>query len=187
MKQKIIIIAGPSGVGKATIEKELFKINDLKLCFSCSATTRSPRHGEQDGREYYFLSNSSFDQKIVKNEFLEWNEHFNNKYGTLKTEINRILQSGYTPLVEVDVEGVKNIIKYASDKYELVTIFIMPPSVTELERRIRYRNTENEEQLKVRLERYYKEIDAQKIFKYIIINNDISETVTQIVKIIKGS
>ncbi len=187
MKHKIIIIAGPSGVGKATIEAELFKIKDLKLRFSCSATTRLPRYDEKEGKHYYFLSNSSFDEKIAKDEFLEWNAHFNNKYGTLKIEINRILQSGYIPLVEVDVEGVKNIIKQASDKYELITIFIMPPSVSELERRIRNRNTENEQQLKIRLERYYKEIDAQKIFKYIIVNNDISETVTQIVKIIKGS
>lgn len=185
MNHKIVIIAGPSGVGKATIETELFKASDLKLCFSCSATTRLPRHGEVDGKQYYFLTEAEFDKKIANNEFLEWNAHFAHKYGTLNDEITRILAKGCIPFLEVDVEGAKRIIKKVQDKYNLITIFIMPPSIVELERRIRNRNTENEQELQSRLQRYHKEINDSKIFQHIIMNKNVQETVAQITRIIK--
>ncbi len=187
MNQKIVIIAGPSGVGKATIEFELFKIKALKLRFSCSATTRSPRKGEVEGKQYYFLTEQEFNKKIVKNEFLEWNAHFSHKYGTLKTEITNIFNKGYTPVIEVDVDGAQKIIAQIKDKYKLLTFFIMPPSIEELERRIRCRNTESECELKTRLDRYYKEINASKIFNHIIINQNVEKTAAQIAKIIKES
>lgn len=186
-KNKIVIFAGPSGVGKATIEKELFKIKSLKLYFSCSATTRLPRKNELEGKHYYFLTHEEFNQKIKNDEFLEWNEHFDNKYGTLNSEINNIIKQGYIPFLEVDVNGAKRIIEKAQKKYDLITIFIMPPSIIELERRIRERNTENESQLQLRLRRYHQEINASKIFQHIIMNKDIKETAAQIAKIIQQS
>ncbi|WP_236630701.1 guanylate kinase [Mycoplasma sp. ATU-Cv-508] len=138
------------------------------------------------GRHYYFLSEKEFNEKVKKNEFFEWNQHFFHKYGTLKSELERISKLGYVPFLEIDVEGAKQIINSQTHNYRLVTIFIMPPSVAELERRIRERATESEVQLKERLVRYNKEIADSKLFEHVIVNDDLDKVVAKIKKIVQA-
>ncbi|MGL5519852.1 MAG: guanylate kinase [Metamycoplasmataceae bacterium] len=184
---KIIIIAGPSGVGKGTIEKELFKIKELNLIFSVSATTREKRDGEKEGESYYFINKEKFNEKIKNNEFLEWSKHLNNFYGTLIEEVETKLKKGFNVLVEVDTIGAINIInkyKEMSKEDQLITIFIEPPSLEELEKRIRNRNTELDDQIKIRLEKAKIEIGERNNFSYCIINKTIEKSVKLIYDLI---
>ncbi|MGL5357784.1 MAG: guanylate kinase [Metamycoplasmataceae bacterium] len=184
---KIIIIAGPSGVGKGTIEKELFKIKELNLIFSVSATTRDKRDGEKEGESYYFITKEKFNEKIKNNEFLEWSMHLNNFYGTLIKEVETKLEKGFNVLVEVDTIGAINIInkyKEMNQEDQLITIFIEPPSLKELEKRIRNRNTELDDQIKIRLEKAKIEIEERNNFSYCIINKTIENSVKMIYDLI---
>lgn len=185
---KIIIITGPSGVGKGTIENELFKINELNLSLSCSVTTRKKRDGEVQGEHYYFIDKEDFINKINNDEFLEYSKHFDNYYGTLKSEVNKLLENGKNVIVEVDTIGAINIINELKDKKEnnLISIFIKPPNLGVLEERIRKRNSENDESIKKRLLKAKKEIKQTSYFMFIIINNNLMNSVKEIVKIIKG-
>lgn len=185
---KIIIITGPSGVGKGTIENELFKINELNLSLSCSVTTRKKRDGEVQGEHYYFIDKEDFINKINNDEFLEYSKHFDNYYGTLKSEVNKLLENGKNVIVEVDTIGAINIINKLKDKKEnnLISIFIKPPNLGVLEERIRKRNSENDESIKKRLLKAKKEIKQTSYFMFIIINNNLMNSVKEIVKIIKG-
>lgn len=180
---KLIIFTGPSGVGKATIEENLFKIKELKLKFSVSATTRKPRDYEKNGEHYHFISSEEFNEKINNNDFLEWNEHFSNRYGTLKEEVDRIVKEGDNPFLEVDIEGAKSVVNnYDGDFF---SIFILPPSIQELEKRIRIRNTETEDQIQKRLERYKIELAMKDNFTYVVVNDNIDKTVKKIKEIIQ--
>lgn len=186
---KIIIIAGPSGVGKGTIENELFKIPSLKLALSCSITTRKKRDKEVDGEHYYFVDNDEFESKIKNDEFLEYTKHFDNYYGTLKSEVNKLIEKGHNVIVEVDTIGAINIIKkFRSENNlnKLISIFIKPPNLDVLEKRIRERNSETDESIKQRLKKAKKEIKQTNDFMFIIVNNKLSESVKSIAKIIKG-
>ena len=184
--EKVIIFTGPSGVGKATIEKKLFSDKELNLELSISATTRKKRINEEEGKHYYFISNVEFEEKIKNNNFIEWSGHFSNKYGTLLSEINRIIEKGRIPFLEVETNGAKNIIeKYGNEK--LISIFLMPPSFAELEKRVRERNTDSEEQIQQRLKRYQEEIQHANIFQHVVVNRNVEETYLEIKKIIKGS
>lgn len=186
---KIIIIAGPSGAGKGTIEKELFKDESLSLAFSVSATTRNPRPGEIDKEHYYFLKKDEFKKLIDKNRFIEWSNHLNNYYGTLISEVESKLNEGFNVLVEVDTTGALNIIeKYTKENKieELITIFIMPPSIEELEKRILNRKSENDKSLKVRLAKAQEEMELSKNFMYCVINDKINLSTKKIKEIIKN-
>ncbi|MGL5617754.1 MAG: guanylate kinase [Metamycoplasmataceae bacterium] len=185
---KIIIITGPSGVGKGTIEKELFKISDLKLALSCSMTTRKKREAEIEGKHYYFVDNNEFQKRVDNNEFLEYSKHFDHYYGTLKSEVDRLLQNGHNVIVEVDTIGAINIIKKFKEENKmniLISIFVEPPSIEVLEQRIRSRNSETDESIKLRLEKAKKEIKQTSDFMFIIINNKLSDSVDNIANIIK--
>ena len=184
-KGKLIIFSGPSGVGKTSVEKVLFKNKTLNLHFSCSATTRKQRAGEINGEHYFFISDEEFNDKIKENKFIEWNQHFSNKYGTLKTEINEIIKIGKNPFLEVETNGAVNIMKqYNSD--EIISIFMKHPSISELENRIRTRGTETEKQIKLRIKRVQEEMSLSHNFKYIVTNDDIDEVISKIEKIIKA-
>ena len=186
MKNKLIVFTGPSAVGKATIEKELFKDPKLKLCLSVSATTRNPREGEVEGKHYYFINKEEFNKKIKENEFIEWNEHFSNKYGTLASEIERISNEGKVPFMEVDVMGAKNIINnYPAE--QIISIFIAPPSIEALEGRIEERATESSEQIRERLSRVKEELTYKKLFQHVVINDNVEAAVTQVKKILKDN
>lgn len=184
---KLIILSGPSGVGKGTIESLLLKNKDLLIKLAISATTREKRKNEIDGINYFFLTHQIFKEKIENNEFLEWSRHFNNYYGTLKSQIEFIQSQNFIPLLEIDTTGAKNIIKNYQEKGELdklLTIFILPPSLETLKKRIEKRLTETDAQINQRLEKAKSEIEIKNLFKFQVINDNLEECVRQIEKII---
>lgn len=186
MKNKIIVFTGPSGVGKYTIEKELLKDNNLNIQISISATTRKPRNNEKNGIHYYFITHQEFNEKIEKNDFVEWNQHFSNKYGTLKSEIKRIYAQNKIPFIEVEVVGAKNIIQNFGKK-NLISIFVSPPSIEEIKKRIVLRNTETKNQIEERISRINEEMSYIKLFDHVVINDDLNKCVKKIKKIIWGT
>lgn len=184
---KLIILSGPSGVGKGTIESLLLKNKDLLIKLAISATTREKRKNEIDGINYFFLTHQIFKEKIENNEFLEWSRHFNNYYGTLKSQIEFIQSQNFIPLLEIDTTGAKNIIENYQEKGELdklLTIFILPPSLETLKKRIEKRLTETDAQINQRLEKAKSEIEIKNLFKFQVINDNLEECVRQIEKII---
>ena len=180
---KIVVFSGPSGVGKATIEKELFANKDLKLRLSCSATTRKKRKGEVNGKHYHFISKEEFNAKIRNNEFIEWNEHFSNKYGTLKSELSNIKKNGEIPFIEVEPVGAKNIFDQF-DSTEIISFFISPPSVEELKQRIISRGSETTEQIEERMERVKSELEFIDLFDHNIINDSVEAAAGKVIAIL---
>ncbi len=172
MSGKLIIFAAPSGAGKTTLVKYLLE-TEQRLKFSISACSRSARSGEIDGKDYHFLGTEGFKAKIAENAFVEWEEVYkDNFYGTLKSEIDRIWEQGDTAVFDVDVEGALNLKNQFGDI--ALTVFVMPPSVQELESRLVGRNTETEETLKHRLAKAEREIAYADEFDSIIINDDLA-------------
>lgn len=182
MKGKLIIFSAPSGAGKTSIVKHLLEQN-LNLGFSISATSRAPRHTEVHGKDYYFLSNDEFQQKVKNDEFLEWEEVYNGTcYGTLKSEVELRQNAGINVLFDVDVIGGLNMKKYFGDN--ALAIFVMPPSVKELENRLRNRSTETEERIKTRIAKAEYELGFAKDFDVILINDDFKTACEEAEKII---
>jgi len=185
---KLVVISGPSGVGKGTIVnhlKDIYKENNDKLYLSVSCTTRSPREGEIEGVSYYFITENEFKTKIKKKDFLEYNKYGTGKYyGTPKSTTINYLNNGYDVILEIDINGYKQIKKEYPDT---LGIFIMPPSVDDLYKRLKFRNTEDEEVIKVRIETAKNEIENNSIYDYIIINEDgkSMEAAKKIYKILK--
>ncbi len=176
----LIVICGPSGVGKGTIcKKFLTKNTDIKL--SISATTRSPRDGEQHGVSYYFLDTQKFEDMIEKDEFLEYARVYDNCYGTPKQAVFENLEKGEDVLLEIDIQGAMQV----KEKYpDGVFIFILPPSLEELKNRIVNRGTETEESLKKRFGSAFSEISKIENFDYYLVNNDLDKAVQQLESII---
>ena len=180
--KKLIIITGPSGVGKGTVVKELLDRNK-DIWLSISATTRNPRVGEKDGLNYYFISEERFKDMIDKKEFLEWAQFAGNYYGTPLSTVNEKIEMGFIVLLEIEVEGAKQI----KEKFpEAFSIFLLPPSKAELEKRIRNRGTEKEEAINRRLSRAKHEIASSNQFDFVLTNHDVDETVKGVFKIIKS-
>lgn len=168
-KGKLIVIAGPSGVGKGTIIKKLLA-TDSKLTLSTSATTRRRRAGEVDGREYYFLSRTEFEENIKAGKFAEYAEYAGNYYGTLCSTIDDALKLGKYLILEIEVKGAAQI----REKYpDAKLIFIMPPNLAELKNRLANRNTENEEVIKLRLAQVDREIAKANDFDHKIVNDNL--------------
>lgn len=168
---KAIIFCAPSGSGKTTIVKHLLSI-DHRLAFSVSACTRKQRANEAHGKDYYFLTIEEFKQKIANNEFLEYEEVYGgNFYGTLKSEVDRIWAQGKAVIFDVDVVGGLNIKEYFGDK--ALAIFVKPPSVEVLEQRLRYRSTETEETLRIRVDKAVHELDYETKFEHVLVNNNL--------------
>jgi guanylate kinase len=182
MKGKLLIISAPSGSGKTTIVKHLLK-NIPGLKFSVSATSRPPRSGEVDGKDYYFLSEKEFRQKISNDEFLEFEEVYNGiYYGTLKSKVERIRSQGKNIILDVDVEGGLNIKKIYGK--EALAIFIKPPSLEELEKRLQQRSTESRGKIRMRIAKAKKELNYASRFDVIIINDELSKALEETKKII---
>ena len=170
-KGKLVILSAPSGSGKTTIARHLLE-SDLDLMFSISACSREKRDGEQDGVHYYFLSPDEFREHIDKNEFLEWEEVYpDHYYGTLKREVERIINSGYNAIFDVDVVGGLNIKGFYGD--EALSIFIQPPHIDELEKRLNNRSTDSEEKIRMRLDKAHQEMSYADQFDLIIVNEDL--------------
>lgn len=178
-KGKVIILVAPSGSGKSTLARMLFEdFEDLK--FSVSATTRPPREGEQNGTHYHFLSDKEFDEKIDSGDFLEWEEFYGGKkYGTLRSEVDKKLNSGYFVLLDIEVKGAVNVKNIYGD--ECLSLFIKPPSIEILKQRLTDRGTEDNETLSLRLERAKEELTYADRFDQVIINDDL-ETAYEEVK-----
>jgi len=184
MNGKLVIISAPSGAGKTTIVNHLLK-EDLGLEFSVSATTRKPRGKEVNGKEYYFISADDFKSKINKGEFAEWEEVYKDQfYGTLKSEIERIWSDNRHVVFDVDAKGgisLKNIYRH-----QAISIFIMPPSVQELEKRLIRRATERIENISIRIEKAREEMNLADMFDHIIINSDLDRAQKEVYEIVKS-
>lgn len=166
---KLVIFSAPSGSGKSTIIQSLLN-RDLNLSFSISATSRAPRGTEKNGVEYYFISPEEFRQRIANGEFLEYEEVYAGKfYGTLKSEVERILDSGRNVIFDVDVVGGLNIKKYYGD--QALALFIQPPSIEELEKRLKHRATDAPEVIASRVAKAEYELSFAPRFDHIIVNN----------------
>jgi len=179
--KKLIILTGPSGVGKGTVVKEILG-KDKNIWLSISATTRKPRDGEKDGENYYFLSPGKFKEMIEKNLFLEWAKFAGNYYGTPLSSVNEKIKKGISVLLEIEVEGAKQI----KEKFpNSISIFLLPPDKAELERRIRKRGTEKEEAIKKRLLRANYEISASNQFDFALTNHNVDDTAKKIIQLIQ--
>ena len=182
-KGKLIVFSAPSGSGKTTLVNHLLK-QDLPLGFSISATSRSPRGSEKNGKDYYFLSKESFNKKINENAFIEYEEVYEGTYyGTLNSEIKRLWKEGKHVLFDVDVEGGLNIKKKFPEN--TLSIFVQPPSIKELEIRLRKRATENEEKIQQRLNKSDEELSFSKNFDVILINDNINEAKKKATNLVK--
>lgn len=181
---KIIIITAPSGSGKTTIVKRLLQATPL-LAFSISACTRTPRPGEVDGRDYYFLTEAAFKKKIEEQAFIEWEMVYTGKYyGTLKSEVNRIWQNGQAPLVDIDVQGALNIKSIFQQRS--IALFIKAPSMEELERRLITRGTESAQALKERLDKAADELTFADRFDHVIVNDNLDQAIADTLQIIES-
>jgi len=169
---KLIIIAAPSGAGKTSVTRHLLQSLPDKLSFSISCATRQPRNNERDKIDYYFISVDEFKQKIANDEFVEWEMVYSGKfYGTLRSELKRIWASHHFPLLDVDVKGGINV--QEQFLHESLSLFIEPPSIEELEKRLRSRGTESEESLKARIDKASYELTFKDRFDHIIINDSL--------------
>ena len=176
MRGLLIVVSGASGTGKGTVCKKLFRAL-TNVHYSISATTRQPRQGEVDGREYYFISEDDFKQWIADGKFLEFAEVYGNFYGTPLTKIEERLSRGEDVLLEIDVQGALNVKRKCPDG---VYIFLLPPSLDELKRRIEGRGTETPDSLKRRLKNAVAEIQVGREYDYVVVNDTVDEAVAQI-------
>ncbi|MBP9022163.1 MAG: guanylate kinase [Spirochaetes bacterium] len=163
-----VIISAPSGAGKSTLISRIMK-KDLRFSFSVSTTTRSPREGEKDGINYYFKDRKDFEKMIENDEFLEWAEVHGNLYGTSKKEVDRIHAAEKIPLFDIDVQGAKNI----REKIAGVFVFIVPPSMEELKRRLLSRSTDSQETIELRIRNASAELAYAGIYDYVIVNDSL--------------
>lgn len=177
---KLFVYAGASGVGKGTIMKELLKRNE-SIRLSVSATTRNPREGEVHGREYFFVSKDEFERMIKEDGFLEHAQYCDNYYGTPKSYVDEQLSKGLNVFLEIELQGAQNVLKLRPDA---VSIFVVPPSVEELERRLRDRGTETEDAIEKRLAQAKVELDNAKLYQYIVVNDDLDTAVQDVLAIV---
>ena len=176
---KLFVLSGPSGVGKGTIAKKLLE-NFSNLTFSISCTTRLPRPHETDGVDYYFITKDEFISKIENNGFLEYNVHFDNYYGTPIDKIKEQLKTKNV-LLDIDVNGGLNVKKVFDNA---VLIMLLPPSKDALKERLLNRNTETAETIAKRLKRYEYELSKQEMYDYVVINDNLDDCLTNVIKII---
>ena len=182
-KGKIIILSAPSGTGKSTIINRLMKNDSRNLEFSISATSRKPRGEECHGKEYYFLTPEEFETKIEENAFVEWEEVYSGtKYGTLRSEVERVLEKGSNLIMDIDVKGALNV--KAAFGPDAISIFILPPSLDALENRLRGRNTDCEESLQKRIEKAQYEMGFAGDFDVKVVNDKLDLAVEEVGRVI---
>jgi guanylate kinase len=185
MSGKLIIFSAPSGAGKTTIVKHLVKQPQFDLEFSVSACSRPKRNNEIHGKDYYFLGTEGFRKKMNEGEFLEWQEVYQDHfYGTLRSEVERITSKGKNVIFDVDVEGGLNLKKEYGDN--AFAVFVMPPSVKDLEQRLKIRSTETEESIAQRMAKAEKELEKAPHFDVVLYNNDLEEALIEAEKIVAG-
>ena len=182
---KVIIIAAPSGAGKTSITRYLLDKFPEKLAFSISAATRQPRGQEKNGRDYYFISPDEFREKIKADAFIEWEMVYEGKYyGTLKEEIHKIWSEGKIPVLDIDIKGAINVQKQYPN--QSISLFIEPPSVAELRRRLEFRGTETPESINARVEKATYELSFKDHFDHIIVNDVLEKACEEAGSIVEG-
>lgn len=184
-KGLLIVLSGPSGVGKGTIRRELFKDKSLNLTFSISVTTRKPRKKEKDGVDYFFISKAEFEQKLKEGKLLEHVFFVGNYYGTPKEYVDELRNQGKNVFLEIEVEGAKQVMSKCNDE-GFVSIFLLPPSLSELERRIRGRKSESEAIIQERLAKAKKEMNLKCNYQHVILNDNVKKATRKIAAIIKN-
>lgn len=172
----LFVFSGPSGVGKGALKAKLFEEFADRIAYSVSATTRGPREGEVDGKDYFFISRQEFERRVKNNEFLEHAEFAGNCYGTPRAYVEKLLDSGMNVVLEIDVQGALQVMKSMP---ECVSVFILPPSFEELEHRLRGRGTETEEKVRERLETAKRELPYAPQYDYQIVNGGDIEAAYQ--------
>lgn len=181
-KGMLVVLSGPSGSGKDTV-LDVLKESDFSFDKTISATTRDMRDGEKDGVDYYFIDKNTFEERIKNQEFLEYTIYNDNYYGTPKSEVERLVDKGGCILLKIEVEGAGNIRKAIPDA---LSIFIIPPSMEELERRLRGRGTETEESFQRRFKAAKEELARANEYDYVVINDDLNLCAEQIIKILES-
>ena len=180
---QIIVISAPSGAGKDTVVKELMKRDSTNLWVSVSATSRSPREGEKEGVDYYYLSKEEFEKKIEEGFFLEYTNYAGNYYGTPKKYIKEKIEQGIDVILIIEIEGASNIKKLIP---EAIFIFIMPPSLKELVKRLKKRGTETNEKIIKRFHEAYKEVNDVSKYNYVVVNDKLDEAVDKVESILRA-
>lgn len=182
-KGLLIVISGPSGVGKGTVRKALFERPDHNLVYSVSMTTRTPRNGEVDGVDYHFVSRATFEQQIAEGNLLEYAQFVGNYYGTPLDKVEEQIDIGNEVVLEIEVEGALQV---KQKKPDAVFIFIAPPSMKCLEDRLHIRGTESEDVISQRLEKAHREINLAPAYDYIVINDTVDNAADRIMAIIRA-
>ena len=180
-KGLLIVVSGPSGVGKSTVREEYMKDESLKLSYSISMTTRKPRVGETDGVDYFFVTKKRFREAVKNGELLEHATFVNNMYGTPKAYVEKLREEGRNVILEIEIDGAMQVMEKCPD---CLSIFIVPPSMEALEARIRGRKSEAEEVIQERLEKARKEMTFVSRYKYTVVNHDIKQAAKEIGDII---
>jgi guanylate kinase len=185
---RLIVIAGPSGVGKGSVVQRLLSRDrssaDLRLAYSVSVKTRAPRANERDGREYFFISEDAFDQMLSAGELLEWAPFVDHRSGTPRAFVDQALAEGRDVILEIDVKGAEQVRAKVPDA---VLIFLAPPSMAELEGRLRGRGTEDDDRIARRLETAAWEITQQDRFDHVVVNDDVERAAEEVAAIIDAS
>lgn len=179
----LVVISGPSGVGKGTVRKALFSMNNHDLVYSVSMTTRKPREGEVDGKDYYFVSKEEFLKRIEEKQFLEYAEFVGNYYGTPLDKVEEQLDQGHEVVLEIEVEGALQVREKAKDA---VFIFIAPPSKKALYDRLKKRGTESDEVILSRMQKADREFMLAHKYDYIVVNDDVNNAADRIMAIIRA-
>lgn len=182
MKHRLYIISGPSGVGKGTLVKLLLK-EDESLALSVSCTTRKPREGEKDGVDYFFLTKEEFLKRVEEDGFLEYDEHFGNYYGTPKSFVREQMKEK-SVILEIDVVGALNVRNRCGEEFSPVLILVIPPDEETLVKRLEGRASEDENALRERLARAKYELSLKDQYDYVVVNDDLGETVKRLHEII---
>lgn len=179
----LIVLSGPSGVGKGTVRKKVFKDLSLNLAYSISMTTRQPRNGERHGVEYFFITTEEFEQKIKEDAFLEYTKFVGNYYGTPYEYVEQLRNEGKNVFLEIEIEGAKKVLSKCKGD-DVISIFLVPPSLEELERRIRGRKSEPDDIIQERLAKARREIGFKDNYEYVVVNNNLSKACYRIKQII---
>ncbi len=183
-KGKLIVFSAPSGSGKTTLVRHLLQQPELNLAFSISAASRKKRCGEKNGKDYYFISSKDFREKIKKKAFVEWEEVYkDNYYGTLKSELERLWNDGKNIIFDIDVIGGLNIKKQYPE--QTLAVFVQPPSIDELKKRLRGRKTETKEKIRMRIAKAEEELQYAKDFDVAILNDELEKAQKEAYKVVK--
>ena len=184
-KGLLIILSGPSGVGKGTVRKYISAKKEIEFEFSISMTTRAPRDNETDGVEYYFVSKEEFQKRIDEDKFLEHAEFVGNFYGTPKDKVEELREQGKNVLLEIEINGASQVIEKTKGDDRVISFFLMPPSLKKLEERIRSRKSETDDVIAMRLEKGANEMKVAEMYDYVITNDRVATAGNKIINLIK--